>query len=197
MSEPATITRLLERHRDGDREALNQVIELVYPVLRRIAGNRLRRTPGTLGITGLVSEAYVKLVDSASSWEHREHFFAVAARAMRQILIDYARARQSLKRGGDVLLESLDPNAAGWEPATIDVLALDEALERLKESAPRLARLVELRFYAGLSAEETAQIMSVSLRTVHRDWRKARALLHLDLGRSTTQSGGPPATGKG
>ena len=190
MSDPATITRLLELHREGDPEALDQVVERVYPVLRRLAGSRLRRSPGTIGVTGLVNEAYIKLVDSAASWERREHFYAVAASAMRQILIDHARARQSLKRGGGLLLESLDPEVTGWEPATVDLLALDKALERLQVTAPRLAQVVELRFYGGLSSEETARVMRVSARTVRRDWRKARALLQLDLGGSQDQSGG-------
>lgn len=173
---------MLAAHGRGDPDALNQVFERVYRNLRAMARGRLRGGGGTLGTTGLVHEAYVKLVDGErASWNDRGHFFAVASKAMRQILVDRARARASLKRGGDAPKVTLDEGRAGEEARVVDLVAVDEALGRLEQLAPRLAKVVELRYFGGLTVDETAAVLEIDPRTVKRDWRKARALLHRDL----------------
>jgi RNA polymerase sigma factor (TIGR02999 family) len=186
------ITALLEAHRRGDRDAFDRLIPLVYGDLRRMAHRQLRRagSGGTLGTTGLVHEAYLKLVDQArADWAGQAHFFAVAARAMRQILIDYARERQALKRGGGQAPCTLDETSLAVEEQAAALIAIHEALEGLKTLDERLVRIVECRFFAGLSEEETAQALGMALRTVQRDWMRARAWLRREIGPS--DAGGP------
>jgi len=189
---PATqVTELLVRWSDGDREALDRLVPLVYDECRRMAARQLaRERPGhTLNPTGLVHELYLRLVDQRSaSWANRAHFFAIAARLMRRILVDHARARGARKRGGSIMLISLGAageEAAPDDAAVADVLAIDEALERLAAFDPEQVRIVELRFFAGLTVEETAEVLGRSPRTIKREWRVARAWLHQQL-RGTT-----------
>jgi RNA polymerase sigma factor (TIGR02999 family) len=178
------VTQLLIAYRDGDREAFDRLVPMVYDDLRRIARRQLRRgRPGhTLDTTGLVHEAYLKLVDPAQvDWQDRGHFLAVSARAMRQVIIGYARKRSAEKRGGGERPVTLDEAQSAIDDQADKLLALDRALERLGERDERLARVVECRFFAGLSEEETAQAVGVSLRTAQRDWMRARAWLKEEL----------------
>jgi RNA polymerase sigma factor (TIGR02999 family) len=172
------ITQLLLGWREGDREAANRIFPLVYDELRRLARRRRAGAEATLDTTALVHEAYLKLVDCTRlKLADRRHFFAVAARAMRQIVIDLARERSAQKRGGQaVRVPLLDAQAA--TPAPIEsLLALDLALDSLRQLEPRLAEVVEMRFFGGLSVEETAELLATSPRTVKRDWQRARAFL--------------------
>ena len=177
------VTQLLIAYRDGDREAFDRLVPMVYDDLRRIARRQLRRGgPQTLNTTGLVHEAYLKLVDpSQVDWQDRGHFLAVSARAMRQVIIGYARKRSAVKRGGGERPVTLDEAQVAVDEQADRLLALDRALERLGARDPRLARVVECRFFAGLSEEETAQALGVSLRTAQRDWMRARAWLKEEL----------------
>jgi len=137
-----------------------------------------RRVPTTLSSTALVNEAYLKLIDKTRvAWQDRNHFFAVASRAMRHILVDHARRKLAEKRGGGARHEQLEETHIGFEERTVDILALDEALSRLEGLSDRLGKVVELRFFGGLSVEETAELLEVTPRTVKRDWRKAKAFL--------------------
>ena len=172
---------------DG-RESLHALVPLVYRELRAIAHRHLAapwgaRAPGaTLATTALVHEAYLKLAhDPDRAWRDRTHFLALAAVAMRQILVDRARARATFKRGGALAHVTLDEGALAGDDRPEALLALDEAIERLATLAPRLARVVELRFYGGLSEEEIADVLDVTVRTVQRDWQKARMLLRRAL----------------
>ena len=174
------ITRLLAEVRDGDRHAIDRVFNLVYAELHTAARRQLARArPGqTLDTTMLVHEAYLKLLDGAQvNWTDRGHFFAVAAKAMRQIIIDYARWATRKKRGGGVHKISLDGIDVADEERAGELVALDAALSRLETFSDRLARIVELRFFAGLSIDETAQAMSAQPHQIKREWRKARAFL--------------------
>ena len=180
MPGEADITGLLTALREGDRGALDQLFPLVYRELHERAHRQLaRHRPGdTLSTTALVHEAYLKLTDSANqTYNDRVHFFAVASRAMRQILVDYARRAMAAKRSGGHPV-SLDPDAIGDPGRPEALLALDEALTQLEKLDERLARIVELRFFGGLSVEETSDALGISPRTVKRDWRKARAFLY-------------------
>lgn len=185
MPEPE-ITRLLAAWKGGDADAGEQLLPLVYGELRRIArGQRRRLASGdTLSTTALVHEVYLKLADAgALRIQDRGHFFAIAATAMRQLLVDAARRRGAAKRGGPAHHTDL-PTAVAADGAggqMVDVLALDTAMSRLADLEPRLVRLVELRFFAGLSVEETADAMEISPRTVKRDWQKARLFLYHQL----------------
>jgi RNA polymerase sigma factor (TIGR02999 family) len=179
------VTQLLRAWSQGDGAALDELLPLVYRELHRQAERFMRaQDPGhTLQVTGLVHEAYLRLVDREGvEWQSRAHFFGVAGKAMRSILVDHARARGAVKRGGGV--RQLTLGAAGGatraEPA-VDVLALDEALRRLADLDPEQSRLVELRFFAGLGIEETAKVLGVSPATVKRQWRVARAWLKREL----------------
>ena len=188
---PGEITRLLAAARQGDGSATHRLMELVYGELRAMARRQLRqRRPGqTIGTTVLVHEAYLRLVaHDGIPWQDRAHFLSVAALAMRHILVDSARRRVAKKRGGEELripFEDLHPGS-GQEPdaekRVVEVLAVDHALTSLAALNERLSKLVELRFFAGLTEEETAEVMGTSERTVRRDWRKARAYLFQALG---------------
>jgi RNA polymerase sigma factor (TIGR02999 family) len=178
------VTRLLVQVRDGDTGAMDRLLPLVYGELRRVAGRQLRRERGehTLGASALIHEAYLKLVDQAQvDWKSREHFFAVAARAMRQVLIDYARKRNAEKRGADWDRTTFDKKQIGFDTPLEEVLALDAALGRLDQIDPRLRRVVEYRFFCGLTEQETADLLQVNVRTIQRDWLKARAWLYKEL----------------
>lgn len=176
---PGAVTRLLHAWREGDQEARDELIPLVYRELHRVAERQLRREgPGaTLRTTALVHEAYVRLAGADVPWADRGHFFAVAARQMRRVLVDRARARNRSKRGGGLERVTLDPGLLGEPCRMADLLALDEALEALASMDPRKARVVELHLFAGLTAEETAEALDISPATVFRELRTARAWL--------------------
>jgi RNA polymerase sigma factor (TIGR02999 family) len=188
---PSDVTGLLRRWREGDREALERLMPLVYQELHRIASRYLRHErPGhTLQSTALVHEAYVKLVDQHHvDWHNRAQFFGLAAQAMRRILVDHARARSREKRGAAaprVALDAVQPAAAEAHVHPADAIALDRALEKLETFDPGQARIVELRFFGGLTVEETADVLGTSPSTVKREWTLARAWLFRELeGRS-------------
>lgn len=184
------ITGLLSATRQGDGSAMPRLVSLVYDQLHVMAHRQLRhRRPGqTLTTTVLVHEAYLKLVDHpGASWQDRSHFFSVAALAMRHILVDSARRHAAKKRGGEGVRITFDelelcPSQPGTDARAVEILALDQALTSLGALNERLSKLVELRFFAGLSEEETAEVMGISERTARRDWRKARAFLFQALG---------------
>jgi RNA polymerase sigma factor (TIGR02999 family) len=173
------VTKLLVEWRSGDQAALERLIPIVYGELRRVASARLRSEGShTLQTTALVHEAYLRLVDlDRMTLQNRTHFFAMAARLMREILVDHARRRHALKRGGDATAIGLDGVDAGVENKVVEVLALNEALTDLASLDDRLARVVELRFFAGLSIAETADALDISSATVERDWTVAKAWL--------------------
>jgi RNA polymerase sigma factor (TIGR02999 family) len=184
MPTPGEVTVLLRSYRAGDREAFERMVPLVYEDLRRIARRQLGRgnPDGVLQTTGLVHECYLKLVDQEEAdWQDRAHFLAVAARAMRQVVVDHARRRGAAKRGSGRRQTTLDDGLIAVDAQAEWLLALDQALTRLAEREPRLARVVECRFFAGLSEEETAAALDVSLRTAQRDWMRARAWLQEEL----------------
>ena len=195
-SEPSDATLLLEAHRRGEEGALDRLVDLVYDDLRRIARSQLRKRSGRreFETTALVSEAYLRLVKgSGLVGSNRDHFLAVCARAMRFVLIDFARERSAQKRGGNLLAETLEEGVVSVdsEAEMSTVLALHAALEDLQESAPRLVQVVECRYFAGLSLDETAAALSVSTRTVERDWRLARAQLLVRLGAGASDRNEP------
>lgn len=176
----AEITQLLIRAREGERIVVEELFPIVYQELRRMASRRRPRgsADSTLATTALVHEAYLKLFDSTQlELQDREHFFAVAAMAMRQIVVDHARRHGSLKRGGALQRVDLDSQIAGTEARADEILAIDQALGQLAALDARLVQVVELRFFVGLSEEEIAESIGRDVRTVRRDWRKARALL--------------------
>lgn len=178
------VTALLAASARGEPDALDRLMPLVYDSLRAIAHRRLRsaRPEHTLNTTAIVHEAYLKLVhQTGASWRNRAQFFAFAGRVIRNLLIDYGRERRAAKRGGGAILLPLDDQLAGAPERTVELLALDEALTRLGQSDPRLERLVEHRFFGGLTMEETAEAMGVSVTTAERDWRRARAYLFAAL----------------
>ena len=179
------ITGLLHRWSSGDSAALDALMPLIYAECRRIAGQQLQRErrEHTLDPTALVHELYLRLVDQRrATWENRAQFFGIAAQLMRRILVDYARARRATKRGGATVLVSLGTAAdtPGDERAE-DVLTIDEALARLEALDPDQVRIVELRFFAGLTVEETARVVGRSPRTVKREWQLAKAWLYREL----------------
>jgi RNA polymerase sigma factor (TIGR02999 family) len=178
------VTRLLVAARDGDRNALDALYPIVYQDLRGVAHRALSggRPGDTLNTTALVHEAYIKLHSSAAFLpQDRRHFFAIAARAMRQIVVDHARGRAAEKRGGSLQRVDLDAATIAGDDSGRALLALEDALQKLGDLDERLARVVELRFFGGLTVEETAEVLDVDPRTVKRDWRKARAILYLTL----------------
>lgn len=182
---PHEVTMLLRAWSGGDKEALDRLAPLVYNELHRIAKRLMagQRLNHTLQATALVNEAYVRLVDAGeASWQDRAHFFALCARAMRQILVDHARGRASVKRGGEHIMIELDEAAVAAPPSpSVNLLELDEALRRLATLDPRKSQVVEMRFFGGLSLEETAEALNVSTKTVQRDWDMARAWLYAEL----------------
>jgi RNA polymerase sigma factor (TIGR02999 family) len=183
-ADPGPITDLLLQVSVGDTSAMDRLFPLVYDELRRSARRVLRREhpDHTLGTTGLVHEAYLKLVDQTRvGWRDRAHFFAVAALAMRRILVDYARRQRRAKRGGGAAVVSLDESVVSLDERAENLVALDEALTRLSELNPRLSRVVECRFFGGLTEEEIAEALGVTPRTVKRDWAKARGWLYQEL----------------
>jgi RNA polymerase sigma-70 factor (ECF subfamily) len=181
------VTQLLNEWGAGDRAALDRLVPLVFDELRRLAHSYLRRERAdhTLQPTALVNEAYLRLVNQQGvRWQSRAHFFGIAANLMRQILVDHARQRAAEKRGGaDLQRLSLTQAERVLDRADVDVLALDEALERLSAFDQQQARIVELKFFAGLTIEETAEVLGLSHATVERDWKLARAWLKRELSR--------------
>lgn len=174
----ANVTALLRRWGAGDRTAAEAVLPHVYEELRRIAARQFRANGHTLQPTVLVHDAFLRLVErNEIPWRNRAHFYGVAARAMRQVLVDYLRRRDRLKRGGDASRVTLIDNLIGETPSTIDLLALHDALERLEQLDPEKVRIVELRFFGGLSIAETADVLEISPASVVRRWRRARAWL--------------------
>ena len=187
------ITNFLRAHAAGDSSALDRLLPRVYDELRRIARARLRheRTDHTLAPTDLVHEAFLKLVPfQGVDWKDRAHFFAIASRAMRNVLVDHAMRRSAAKRGGGSTTLTLgEHGAAATETSLDDLIALSDALERLERLDPRQARVVECRFFGGLSLDETAEALHIAPATVSRDWTFARAWLHREL------AAGPPTAG--
>ena len=185
------ITQLLEKWSNGDGKALDQLMPLVYDELHRIAEGYLRRErrEHTLQPTALVNELFLKFFDQHSmSWKNRAQFFGVAAQLMRRILVDYARAHVATKRGGDRLAVSLrDVPAFGKQPDT-DLLALHDVLNQLQEIDPTQARIVELRFFGGLTIKQTAEVMQISHATIEREWRTAKAFMKMELTRGAISS---------
>ncbi len=182
---PGEVSQLLVAWNKGDRAALNRLMPLVYEELRRMARRHMghQQPGGTLQTTALINEAYVRLVGQpAKKWQNRSHFFAVGAQAMRHILVDYARSRQSVKRGGGVRPVSLDQAMFATDERAAELVAVDEALTELATLHSRQSRVVEYRFFGGLTVEETAEVLQVSPETVMRDWRMAKAWLHRALG---------------
>lgn len=178
------VTRILRDWSAGDREAPERLMPLVYDELRRLARTFLakERDARTLQPTALVHEAYLRLVDQRRvSWQNRAHFYGIASSMMRRVLIDHARAHATEKRGGDAIRLSLDNVQISLEQRAAGLLALDEALERLSQMDERKGRIVELRFFGGLSDEEIAEVWGVSTRTVLRDWKTARLWLYREL----------------
>jgi RNA polymerase sigma factor (TIGR02999 family) len=185
-SDDGDVTRLLRAAHAGDTEAFDLAFAKVYDELHRLAAHvRAGRASDTLGATALVHEAYLKLAPAAQpDWEGKRHFLRVAARAMRQVLVSAARERLAGKRGGGEVQVTLDEGVYGTPMDDANVVALDEALERLAALDERQARVVELRWFVGLTAEETAEALGISTPTVQRDWRAARAFLASEIARS-------------
>ncbi|OWY70873.1 RNA polymerase subunit sigma [cyanobacterium TDX16] len=178
------VTQMLKQVSAGDPRAASELLPLVYAELRKLAQSRMAKTPpgNTLQPTALVHEAYMRMVGSdAPSWNSRGHFFAAAAQAMRQILVEQVRRKASLKRGGEFDRVSVDPGELAIAEPSEDILALDEALKELEKRDPRKAQLVNLRFFAGLTTEEAAAALGISVPTAERDWRFVKALLHSQL----------------
>lgn len=192
MADPGgEVTRLLRQLRAGQPEAAGQLIPLIYDELRRIAGAQMaRERPGhTLQATAVVHEAYMRLAgDQEIEWQDRSHFFGIAARTMRRVLLDYARQRRAGKRGGEAARKvDIDADLVISDDRLEDVVALDEVLTRLSAMDEQQGRMVELRFFAGLNVEETASAMGISPRTVKREWRLARAWLERELGSARSE----------
>ena len=178
---PEEVTQLLLAWREGDEAALEKLLPLVYDELHRLAARYMRReSPGhTLQTSALVNEAFIRLIDQRQvQWQNRAHFFGIAAQLMRRILLDHARGQARGKRGGGVHRVSFDEGAIVSEQRAAELIALDDALNALAAFDSRKSRIVELRFFGGLSNEEVTEVMGMSLRTVEREWRKAKAWLH-------------------
>lgn len=191
------IGRLIARWGDGDESALHALIPLVYDDLRRMAHrHRTRESPGhILETTAIVHEAYMSLAEGRkAAWRNRAHFFAVASRVMRHVLVDYARRKRAEKRGGDLIRVPLRDDLAAHEGDVVEVLGLEEALGWLAEHDARMARVVECRFFGGMTVEEVADALGVSTRTVEREWTRARAHLYRALsGKATGPMGEGPS----
>jgi len=181
---PGQITRLLLELSGGNRSVVDELTPLLYQELKRIAAAQLRRERAghTLQVTALVHEAYLKLVDQRQvTWRNRAHFFGVAAQAMRRILLDYAKGRSRGKRGGGARQTTLDEALVVTSDRAFELVEIDEALQRLEAFDPRQAKVVEMRFFGGLSVEETAEALGVSEPTVKREWAMAKAWLHREI----------------
>jgi RNA polymerase sigma factor (TIGR02999 family) len=181
---PADVASLVDSARQGDEQALATLVPLVYDELRRLAASYLRRErPGqTLQATALVHDVYLRLLqDSHLSWQNRAHFFGIAAQMMRRILVDHARSRSTAKRGGGVRRVTIGPDIAAPEKNNLDIEALDEALKKLSGFDPRQEKIIELRFFAGLSIEDTAGFLHLSPATVKREWTVAKAWLYREM----------------
>lgn len=183
INPPKEVTQLLAAYNAGDQQALEQLLPLVYDELRRLADHYLRRerSDHTLQATALVHEAYLRLVDQDAAWQNRAHFFGVAAQMMRRILVDHARHNLAAKRGSGGIKISLDEAIDLSDERAADLIALDEALKNLADFDPEKARMVELRYFAGLSIEETAKMLGVSVPTIVRQWRTTKAWLYHEL----------------
>ena len=181
--QPKEVTQLLVAYNNGDHEALDRLLPLVYDELRSLADHYLRRErpDHTLQATALVHEAYLRLVDQNVPWQNRAHFFGVAAQMMRRILVDHARQNLAAKRGSGGIKLPLDDAINLTEERATDLIALDDALTALAEFDPQKSRLVELRYFAGLSVEDTARVLGVSVPTVVRQWRAAKAWLFHEI----------------
>jgi RNA polymerase sigma factor (TIGR02999 family) len=182
--QPQQITELLKSWSQGNQAAIDKLVPLVYDELHRLAQRYMSdERPGhALQTTALVNEAYLRLVDSSNlSWDGRSHFFGVCAQVMRRILVDWARSRQSLKRGGDVRALDLDEALAVAKERGTDLVAIDDALKALTAVDPRKGQVVEMRFFGGLSVKETAEVLKVSPETVQRDWKLAKSWLRREL----------------
>ena len=188
MADPGDVTVLLTEMGRGNTEVLPKLIPLVYQELKRLAGYFLRdeREGHTLQPTALVNEAYLRLAGQKATWRNRAHFMAVAAQVMRRILVDYARGRVAEKRGGGAIALDLDHCEIGLEAGqSEELLAVDEALSRLALLDAQQAQIVEMRYFCGMTVEETAEAMSISPRTVKRDWAMAKAWLYLEVSART------------
>jgi RNA polymerase sigma factor (TIGR02999 family) len=198
-ADPGEITRLLHAHHHGDREAFDRLVPMVYAHMRQIASGQLARhgRGGLLHTTALVHETYMQLVDETDvDWQDRSHFYAICARAMRRIVVDDARRRMAKKRGASGAHGTLDAETIGEEPQAELILAVDRAMDRLASFNARLSRIVECRVFAGMTDEETARALDTPLRTVQREWSRARAWLRTELVGITGEAGptapGPP-----
>jgi len=181
---PQNVTQLLIGWGQGDKEALDRLVPIVYDELRRQAARYLRheRAGHTLQTTALIHEAYIRLIDQKNvHWQNRAHFFGIAAQLMRRILVDHARTRKRAKRGGSDIRVPLEDAVAIAKAPQLDVVALDEALNRLAEIDEQQGKIVELRFFSGLTVEETAEVLGISPATVKRDWSMAKAWLHREI----------------
>lgn len=194
MSAHRDVTRMLVNWSNGDKSALDELLPLVYDELRRQAAAYLRReAPGhTLQATALVNEAFLRMIDQTQvTWQNRAHFFGAAANLMRQILIQHARAKHAEKRGGEAQKLCLDEVSGLADSLTkeenLDLIALDDALNDLAQIAPQQSRVVELRYFGGLSIEETAEVLGISPATVKREWTMAKAWLHREISRNSSQ----------
>jgi RNA polymerase sigma factor (TIGR02999 family) len=184
---PQEVTQLLIAWGSGDQDALEKLIPLVYDDLRRLARNYMHREPAghTLQTTALIHEAYLRLIEQKDvKWQNRAHFFAISAQLMRRILVSMARARQAHKRGGEARQVSLDEALVISEERAEEWVALDEALDALAALDPRRSRVVELRYFGGLSVEETAEVLKISPDTVMREWKRAKAWLYSELSKT-------------
>jgi RNA polymerase sigma factor (TIGR02999 family) len=178
------VTQILIGWGQGDKEALDKLVPLVYDELRRQAARYLRRerVGHTLQTTALINEAYLRLIDQKHvHWQNRAHFFGIAAQLMRRILVDHARTKKRAKRGGSDVRVSLTEATYVASAQDLDIVALDEALDRLAKVDPQQSKIVELKFFSGLTVEETAEVLSISPATVKRDWSMARAWLHREI----------------
>jgi RNA polymerase sigma factor (TIGR02999 family) len=184
MDASGQVTQLLLDWRDGDRAALDRLMPIVEAELRRLARNYMRRErpDHTLQTSALINEAYLRLVGRDVAWQNRAHFFGIAARLMRQVLVDHARAQHNLKRGGNQLRVSLT-EAAEVSPQAVELIALDEALDQLAALDEQQSRIIELRYFSGLTIEETADVLQISTATVEREWRSARVWLRQQMTR--------------
>lgn len=182
-NDSSVVTALLLKWSDGDEAALEQLIPFVERELKQIAHAHMRRENKnhTLQTTALLNEAYIKLIDQRSKWQNRAHFFAIASRVMRRILLDYARAQNRAKRGGDLIFVSASAIGAELSERSAELLDLDEALQRLAEFDPQKARIVEMRFFGGLTVEEIGEVLQISPITVSRHWKVSKAWLQREM----------------